>query len=78
MDKCLNCDKELTHIEGRKRKKYCDNDGKCKSEHWAKTHKAGRYYINDSTWMMFSKTGYVKPNGESLNDFFIWIGQMGL
>lgn len=32
MDKCKNCKKPLTHVEGRKKKQFCD--GRCKQKHF--------------------------------------------
>lgn len=32
MTSCLQCNKELTHIEGRKKKHFCDNN--CKNKHF--------------------------------------------
>lgn len=32
MTNCLQCGKELTHVEGRKRKHFCDNN--CKNKHF--------------------------------------------
>lgn len=37
MSNCLNCGKELTHIEGRRKKKYCNDN--CRQAYWQKTHK---------------------------------------
>lgn len=36
-DKCLTCGKELKHVEGRRKKSYCDKV--CKSSYWNKRSK---------------------------------------
>ena len=41
---CLNCQKELIHPEGRRPKKYCNDN--CKAEHWRKTHKGKGKFVN--------------------------------
>jgi hypothetical protein len=41
MDKCLNCDKELVHVEGRRKKKYCDED--CKGQFFRKVKREPKY-----------------------------------
>lgn len=37
-DKCLNCDKELIHTEGRRKKKFCGNA--CRIKYWQNKTKA--------------------------------------
>lgn len=38
MEKCLHCQKELVHVEGRKKKQFCGSG--CRSNYWyAKNHK---------------------------------------
>ncbi len=41
---CINCQKELVHPEGRRPKKYCNDN--CKAEHWRKTHKGKGKFVN--------------------------------
>lgn len=41
MNKCLNCERELKHIEGRRKKKFCNE--KCKGEYWRKQNKEPKY-----------------------------------
>ena len=43
MNKCLNCEKEIISIEGRRAKKYCDNKGKCKGEYFRKLKKVADF-----------------------------------
>lgn len=40
MDKCLNCQKELQHVLGRKKKRYCNET--CRSNHWYGKNKKGK------------------------------------
>lgn len=47
--KCLNCDDELTHTEGRRKRKYCSDA--CKGQHWAKTHKGEPKYVQYKTFL---------------------------
>jgi len=49
MNKCLNCEKEIISIEGRRAKKYCDNKGKCKGEYFRKQKKPSQY-VNKATF----------------------------
>lgn len=49
MNKCLNCEKEIVNIEGRRAKKYCDNKGKCKGEYFRKQKKPSQY-VNKATF----------------------------
>jgi len=49
MNKCLNCEKEIVSIEGRRAKKYCDNKGKCKGEYFRKQKKPSQY-VNKATF----------------------------
>jgi len=49
MNKCLNCEKEIVSIEGRRAKKYCDNKGKCKGEYFRKQKKPSQY-VNRATF----------------------------
>ena len=43
MNKCLNSEKEIISIEGRRAKKYCDNKGKCKGEYFRKLKKVADF-----------------------------------
>ncbi len=48
MSNCLSCGKELVHIEGRKKKKYCD--ATCKASHFNKTRPKERKYVKIDTF----------------------------
>lgn len=41
MDKCLNCGKDLVHVEGRRKKKYCDEN--CKGQFFRKVKHEPKY-----------------------------------
>lgn len=40
MDKCLNCGKELKHIDGRRKKTFCNDT--CRSNYWYKKNVSER------------------------------------
>jgi hypothetical protein len=49
MSNCLNCGDPLKHIEGRRPKKYCDNN--CRQAYWQKNNKSKEpQYVKFSTF----------------------------
>lgn len=47
---CLNCGKEVPQTEGKRERKYCDNNGACKSEYQRKHTKAEPKYVQYKTF----------------------------
>ena len=45
---CLNCNKEVKQIEGKRQRKYCDDA--CKQIHWKKTNKKEPKYVQYKTF----------------------------
>ncbi len=43
MSNCLNCGAEVVQVEGRRERKFCDNNNKCKGEYNRKQNKAPKY-----------------------------------
>ncbi len=76
-DKCANpkCGKELIHVEGRKKKKYCDR--MCKLVHWQAMNPKPRVRIKKhlvelpADFINCEKVGIIKADGtiEELKDF---------
>jgi endogenous inhibitor of DNA gyrase (YacG/DUF329 family) len=43
--KCINCGKEVPQKEGRRQRKFCDNNGKCRVAYFHKTHPKEKKYV---------------------------------
>ena len=64
MDNCLNCGKELFHVQGRRKKKFCDE--KCKQEHWRKQNTIPKYVQFSSFQKLKEQLDKTKEQNEKL------------
>lgn len=56
MSKCLNCGNEVKQTEGRRPRKFCDNNGRCRGEHFRKNNpKEGKYVLRKTHEEMIKK-----------------------
>ena len=53
MSNCLNCNKEVPQVEGKRARKYCDNKGKCKYDYFYKQKNKNKVVLikdEDGQW----------------------------
>lgn len=71
MSNCLNCGKELHHVEGRRKKKFCSNS--CRVTYWQKTHAKSQNKTYDADKLKEpindEPKQYQEPKNEDLTDW---------